>query len=81
MSIMGTFCEYVCTFMIISCWIPCKMRNVSDTNFSERIKTHILFPVTFFWKSWHAWDNAEKYGRARLVTDDSKYSTVSLHAG
>jgi hypothetical protein len=36
----------------------------------EKIKTHILCPVTFFWKSFLLWDNVEKYGGAREAADD-----------
>jgi len=33
----------------------------------EKIKIHILYSVTFFfkWKSCRLWDNVEKYGRVR----------------
>jgi hypothetical protein len=41
-----------------------------QTNIVEKIKTHILCSVTFFRKSCHLWDNAEKFGRARGATKD-----------
>jgi len=47
--ITDTFLESVGTFMMISCWILCRMRNVSDKSCIE-IKTHILCSVAFFWK-------------------------------
>jgi len=42
-----------------------------QTKFVEKIKTHILCSVTFFWKSYRLWDNVEKYCRAGQVTDDN----------
>ena len=37
----------------------------------EEIKTHILYSVTFFLKTYRFWDNVEKYGRARQAMDDN----------
>ena len=31
----------------------------------DKIKAHILYSVTFSWKSCRLWDNVEKYGGAR----------------
>jgi hypothetical protein len=43
-----------------------------QTNVVEKIKTHILCSITFFFKkSYRLWDNVEKYGRARQATDDN----------
>ena len=43
------------------------------TKVVDKIKTHILFSVTFFLgKSCRLWDNVENYGRARQATDDNK---------
>ena len=58
--------------MIISCRILLIMRNVPD-KFVEKIKTHILFSVTFYRKSCRLWDNVEKkkYCRAAHATDDN----------
>jgi len=42
-----------------------------QTTVSEKIKTHILYSVTFSRKSCRWWDNVQKYGRARQATDDS----------
>ena len=39
----------------------------------EKIKTHNLCSVTFFWKSCCSWNNVEKYGTTRQATD---YNTV-----
>ena len=41
-----------------------------ETKIVEKIKTHILCSVTFFWKLCHLWDIVEKYGRSRRATDD-----------
>jgi len=38
----------------------------------QRIKTHILCPITFFLKSLRQWDNVEKCGRAGQATDGNK---------
>ena len=42
-----------------------------QTKVVEKIKTHILFSITLSWNLYHLWDNVEKYGRARQVTDDN----------
>jgi hypothetical protein len=42
------------------------------TKFVEKIKTHILYSIVFFFrKSCRLWDNVEKYGTARQATDDN----------
>jgi hypothetical protein len=41
------------------------------TKFVEKIKTYILCSITFFRNSCRLWDNVEKYGTARQVTDDN----------
>ena len=66
----GTLHENLCTFMIIFCQIVISMR-MFQTTVVEKIKTHILCSVTFFWKSCCLWDNVEKYGRARQATNDT----------
>jgi hypothetical protein len=40
-----------------------------QTKVVEKIKTHILFSVTFFQKPCRLWDNVEKYCRAGQITD------------
>jgi len=40
------------------------MRNISG-KFVNKIKTCVLYSVTFFRISCGLWDNVEKYGRAR----------------
>jgi hypothetical protein len=66
----GTLHEDLCTFMIISCWILLRMRNVSDKSYRENQNTHFMFNK-FSRKSCRLWDNVEKYGTARQATDDN----------
>ena len=43
-----------------------------QTKVLEKIRTHILYPVIFFYqKSCRLWDNAEKHGTAGQVADDN----------
>jgi hypothetical protein len=44
------------------------IREIFQTKFVEKIKTHILCSLTFFRKSCRLWDNVEKYGKARKAT-------------
>jgi hypothetical protein len=74
--ITGTFFKDVGTFMMISCWILLRMRDVSDKSCIE-IKTHILCSIIFSGKSCNWWDNVEKYCRAGQATDDN----VLCHMG
>jgi hypothetical protein len=48
---------------------------------AEKIKTHILCSITYFQQSFCFWDNVEKYGTARQVTDDNVNGMCVLHAG
>jgi hypothetical protein len=66
----GPLQEDLCTFMIMSCSILLRMRNFSDKSSRENQSTHFMFN-NFFWKSYHLWNNVEKYGRARQATDDN----------
>ena len=45
------------------------MRNVLDMIWRENQNTH--FMLNIFFKLSHLWDNVEKYGTARQVTDDN----------
>ena len=36
----------------------------------DKIKTHILYPITFFRESCRLWDNVEKRGEARQEADN-----------
>jgi len=59
------------TFVIIYRSFLIRMRNVSY-EFVEKIKTHILCSVTFFFrKSYRLWDKVEKYCRVGQATDDN----------
>ena len=48
------------------------MRNVSDQNCRVKSKQTLYFQKFFFRKLCRLWDNEEKYGTARLTTDDIK---------
>jgi hypothetical protein len=60
---MGTLHENLRTFMITSC------REMLQTKVTEKIKTHILSPTTFFKKSCCLCD-MEKYCKVRQATDN-----------
>jgi hypothetical protein len=45
-------------------------------NVAEKNKTHVLYSVPFFRKSFRLRDNADKYGAARVAADDNM-----AHAG
>ena len=46
--------------------------EIFQTKFVEKIKTHILCSVLFFFQNWcNLWDNVKNYGRARQARDDS----------
>jgi hypothetical protein len=68
--IMGTLHADLCTFLIISHWTLLRMRNI-EAKVVDKIKMDILYSVIFFQKSYHLWDNVEKYGTARQSTDDN----------
>jgi len=42
-----------------------------QTKVVENIRTHISCSVAFLRKGYRLWDNVEKYGTARQVTDGS----------
>ena len=54
--------EYVAEFLLK--W------EILQINFVEKIETHFMTKNFFFWKSFSLWNNVEKYGRARQVTDE-----------
>jgi hypothetical protein len=62
MKTYAHLCQYLIEFFLE--WEMCQ------TKFAEKIKTPILYLITFFQKSSHLWDNVEHYGRARQATDD-----------
>ena len=45
--ITGTLNEYICTFMIISCSVLLRMRNVSDKSCRENNNRHFMFSNVF----------------------------------
>jgi hypothetical protein len=46
--IMSTLCEDLCIFMIVSCQILLRMRNVSDKNCKQNQNTHFMRSNFFF---------------------------------
>jgi hypothetical protein len=58
------------TFVLIFRWNILRIRNISE-KVVEKIKTHMLYPITFFRKSCRLWDNVEKYDTAGQGTDDN----------
>ena len=56
---IGTLRDDVCTFMIISGWIICRMRNISDKRFIQNQNT-VLYSIIFSQKIVPLWDNVEK---------------------
>ena len=44
-------------------------REMLQTNLVKKIKTHILWSIDFFRKSWRLWDNVVKYCRVEPATD------------
>jgi hypothetical protein len=59
------------TFLILFRSFLLRMKEF-QTNVVEKIKTRILYSVTFFFqKSCYLWDNVEKYSRAGQSTDDN----------
>jgi hypothetical protein len=80
--IMGTSREDVCTvhswqylIQFFSEW------ETFHTKVADEIKTDISCPITFFWKSCHLWDNVEKYGTARHITDDNIIQCMLNNSG
>ena len=73
---------FICNAMyrIISRWNLLRIINVSHKSCSK-IRTHILYPITCFWKSYRLWDNMEKYCRSGQTTDDRQNDACALHAG
>jgi hypothetical protein len=73
---MGTSCEDLCTFMIVSRQILLGMRSVSDKIGRENHSTHLMC-CRFLSENCAVWDNVEKYGRARHATLQKR---CDLHA-
>jgi len=74
---MGTLHDDLWTLMIVSHWILCRMRNVSDKSCIRRQNTH--FMVSTFFQRWCClWNNMEKYGRTEQATDISMVHAFCL---
>jgi hypothetical protein len=48
-----------------------RMQNVLDKSCRENQNTHFMLNNISFTKSWHLWDNVEKYCRIGQATDDN----------
>jgi hypothetical protein len=71
-GITGTFYEIAWKFMTTSRWTFFRIRNVSDKICRGNQNTRLIFSKFFFpRKSFHLWDNVEKYGTARQATGDN----------
>jgi hypothetical protein len=67
---MGSLHEDLCVFMIISCWVLLRMRNVSEKFCRRKMKTQILCSINSFRKSCRLWVNVEEnVGRTGQATD------------
>jgi len=53
---MGTVHENIHKFVIMSCWILCRIIGVSERTV-EKVKAHISCSVTFFQKLYCLWDS------------------------
>jgi hypothetical protein len=60
---MSSLHEDVCAFMMISRRVLLRMKSVSF-QVVEKIKTHVLYSITFFSENHAFIDNVEKCGRA-----------------
>jgi len=69
-KVTGTIYEHKNTFLIISCSVPLRMKNIADKSCTE-IEAHILYSTFFFRKLCHLWENVEKYGRPAEATDEN----------
>jgi len=69
--ITGTLHDDKYTFMIISAHFFLEW-EIFRTKIVEKIKTHILYSLTFLRKSCLLWDNVEKLCRTGRATDDDK---------
>jgi hypothetical protein len=58
----------LCTFLITSCSVLLRMRNFSE-KFVEKIKTHILYSITFSENNTVYEIMWKKYGRVKKATD------------
>jgi hypothetical protein len=67
---VATLHEDQFTFLITSCSILCRRRNVAEKSRGENKNTHFIFN-NYFKKSYCLRDNVEKYQRARKAADDN----------
>ena len=65
-TVTGTLHEDVFAFLTISRWILLRIRNISD-RILVKIRTHVLYSITFLRKSCCLWNNVEKYGASEAT--------------
>jgi hypothetical protein len=59
---------YAYLWYLAECFL---VREMFQTKVVEKIRTYVLYSITFFWKLCHLWDNMQKYARATGARDDS----------
>jgi len=64
-------------FVIISCFVLLRTRNVSDKSCRENQDKHFV-SGNFFSKILPSWDNVEKYSGIGQATDDSMVHTLCM---
>ena len=57
--------------MVLSLSVLLGQRNIPKKICRENQNTHFVFKNTFFLKSFHLWDNVEKFCRVRQITDNN----------
>jgi len=77
--ITGTLHEDPYTFSTTFRSFLLRMKSISDKSCRETRNTQFMFNTFFFFfffrKSWHLWDNVEKFSRAGQPTDDNMAHT------
>ena len=64
--------------MIITRWIPLRMKNISNKSCREN-RTHILCSITFFGKSYHLRDSVEKcYSHKLRISNTYWFSEATI---
>ena len=83
----GTLCEDVCTFMIVSCSVHLRMRNVSDKICKKKKSKHTLCSITPpqppTRKYCRLWDKMKKKNMVEPNMSEMAvlYGAWALHAG
>ena len=75
--ITGVLHEGVSTFLIISSSFLLRLISFSDRRL-EKIKRYVICSTTFLRRSYRLWDNVDKHGITRQVTDDNIMRRMSI---